>query len=391
VPGMGNHLLRVRNIGASDQEVLIDGSLIDAPAGTTTFTGPGASLLELQPIDGLWTLLVDGAAVESYNPEAASTEVLPVSWWKFSMPGMGTHHVRVKNISSPGQEIFLDGTPLDAPEGTMTFTGPGGTLLELQKRDGLWMLVVDGSAIHQCNPNAESECHSTVWNFGVPGTGQHQMCISGMGTSAQQVLIDGIKIPAPVGQLTFTGPGGCLLELRDSGGSWMLLVDGAVVEAVSATANAAGLVAEASWVIFGSATGLAHEMRVMSIGGRGQQVYIDGTLIPGPEGQTAFTGPGGMLLELKQRCNDWVLFVDGQSIEDHNNRVTGALGASPEVSRAPVSSGTTLPQGVSYDAGSGKYLANIRVKGKFKLLGEFSTPDEAHARYLEEKSALGDA
>merc|ERR1712008_497568 len=48
---------------------------------------------------------------------------------------MGTHHVRVTNIGRAGQQILLDGAPLEAPEGTMQFTGPGGALLELQMKE----------------------------------------------------------------------------------------------------------------------------------------------------------------------------------------------------------------------------------------------------------------
>jgi len=403
LPGLGVHMLRVRNVGLADQEVLLDGTPMDAPPGTATFTGPGASLLELQQrIDGTWLLLVDGKAVEPYSPDPTPLEMLPVVWWKFSThDSAGTHHLRVTNIGSPWQEILLDGTPLEAPEGTTTFTGPGGALLELQKRDGIWVLLVDGTVHQQCNPYADGDEQAAVWNFSLPGTGQHQLCVANLGTQRQEVLLDGRQIAAPPGQMSFTGPGGSLLELQNTGGAWTLFVDGSGVEQArsSPSGESPAAASEGSWVFFGMTTGIAHQMKVTDIGRRGQQVYVDGNLIPGPDGQTAFTGPGGVLLELKQlTVDDWALFVDGKSVEDHNTGVMstseaaagGAEDSSRDV-RLPVSSGTELPQGVSFDSSSGKYTSNIRVKGKFKCLGEFSTPEEAHTRYLEAKKALGDA
>jgi hypothetical protein len=43
-----------------------------------------------------------------------------------------------------------------------------------------------------------------------------------------------------------------------------------------------------------------------------------------------------------------------------------------------------LPQGVSFDAQTGLFQSNIKSKaGRFVFLGEFTTPEEAHKRYLE--------
>mmetsp|Transcript_73061 Transcript_73061/g.225922 ORF Transcript_73061/g.225922 Transcript_73061/m.225922 type:complete len:405 (+) Transcript_73061:59-1273(+) len=392
LPGKGTHLLRVRNIGTGSQEVLLDGTLLEAPPGTMQFTGPAASLLELQQAGGSWALVVDGFLAEAYNPDPSMAEALPALWWKFSMTGLGTHHVRVRNIGVPGQEILLDGTPLDAPEGTMAFTGPGGSLLQLQKYEGVWVLTVDGAVIHQCAQQTEDGGASFVWNFTLPSTGRHhQVYAMNVGTPAQEVAIDGMKVAAPPGQASFTGPGGSLLEMQKSGDSWVLLVDGQLCQASTVEAENAGPALEASWTFFGPTTGLAHQLKAVNIGRKGQQVYIDGTLLSGPDGQTAFTGPGGVLLELKKASAEWELMVDGLRLEDHNNKVTMSGAVAATGARAPVSSGVALPQGVSYDAATGKYMANLRVKGKFKFLGEFDTPDQAHARYLEEKAAVGEA
>merc|ERR1712150_179027 len=101
------------------------------------------------------------------------------------------------------------------------------------------------------------------------------------------------------------------------------------------------------------------------------------------------TGPGGVLLELKQKGQHWALFVDGLPVEDSNTKFAEAAAAvtAPAAPAAP-SATDSLPQGVSYDAASGAYTANICVKGKFKFLGEFKTPDEAHLRYLAAKQEM---
>eukprot|EP00439_Symbiodinium_sp_Y106_P017030 s266_g2.t1 len=149
--GSGSHLLRVRSPGTAEQQVQLDGALLEAPPGTLCFTGPAATLLELQDRDlgsfpkdlmdlgsGWWRLLVDGIEAERYEP-GKSAGSPQVCWWRFGITGTGTHHVRVTQIGQSDQMVWIDGAPLDAPPGTMSFTGPGACLLELtQREDGQW-------------------------------------------------------------------------------------------------------------------------------------------------------------------------------------------------------------------------------------------------------------
>jgi len=124
----------------------------------------------------------------------------------------------------------------------------------------------------------------------------------------------------------------------------------------------------------------------------GQEVLLDGVLVPAPEGTLLFTGPGGCLLELKQVAGAWVLVVDGQAVEAHNAAVQSIAAASaPSGLREPVAPAamTSLPQGVSLDVATGKYTANIRLNGRFLNLGSFATPEEASARYQQQKSQSG--
>eukprot|EP00405_Crypthecodinium_cohnii_P050023 CAMPEP_0206603126 /NCGR_PEP_ID=MMETSP0325_2-20121206/48042_1 /ASSEMBLY_ACC=CAM_ASM_000347 /TAXON_ID=2866 /ORGANISM="Crypthecodinium cohnii, Strain Seligo" /LENGTH=299 /DNA_ID=CAMNT_0054116235 /DNA_START=187 /DNA_END=1083 /DNA_ORIENTATION=+ len=69
LPDTGTHEFKVEDLCSNERLCYIDGNLVDCPSGTTCFTGPGASLLELrQTKDKRWHLLVNGLRVEDYNP-----------------------------------------------------------------------------------------------------------------------------------------------------------------------------------------------------------------------------------------------------------------------------------------------------------------------------------
>jgi len=392
--GSGVHLIRVTHVGTDQQEVWIDGSPVQAPPGTTTFTGPAATLLELMHTDSGWILTVDGNAAESYNPDIGPVDNPAVAWWKFTVAGLGVHHLRVTDIGTPAQAVFLDGAPLDAPPGTMTFTGPAASLLELQHRDIGWVLSVDGKAVHQHNPNVDIRDPLHVWNFTVGGA-MHEVRVANIGAEAQEIHLDGEMVPAPPGTVMFTGPGAALLQLQQDGpgGAWTLLVDGEpALEAAAATGAGGG---EAAWTFLSPACGdMSHQMRVLNIGGSGQQVYIDGSLLDAPPGSTTFTGPGGLLLELRRQGHAWALFLDGLNLEDHNAAASGRPPTGTATSGAPLppppsAASAALPQGVSWDPEEGAYKANLRMGGKFRCLGSFATAEEAHARYMQAKAEAG--
>lgn len=381
--GTGTHLVRATGLGTGQHQIWLDGVLLEAPPGTTLFTGPAAALMELQQTaEGYWSLMVEGTPAEPYNPESGPVETPAVAWWKFPLQGMGTHHLRVLNIGSAEQVVFLDGTPLEAPAGTLTFTGPAASLLELRQQEGLWVLAADGVIHHQHNPAADGDGRVHVWNFALP-TGVHQLRVTNIGTSAQDIVLDSVRVAAPPDTTTFTGPAASLLELERRGDGWALLVDGVEASASDQSYGAA----EACWTFIAPQTGTAHQMRVSNIGRPGQEVFIDGTHIPAPEGTTTFTGPGGAFLEIRPLGHAWSLFVDGVGVEDYNARssIFPPPGAALGEQRGPVDVGGSLPQGVSYDSEAGIYKANIKVKGRFRHLGDFATAVEAHERYLKAK------
>lgn len=410
VPGAGTHHVRVKNPGTPERQLFVDGAPIPAAADTTVFTGPSGTLLELKNhISNVWELYVDGEQAEVYIPGDAVSP--SVHWWKFSPPTiMGVHKLRVTNIGTDMQEVVLDGIPLDAPPSTMDFTGPGGVLLQLQRGLGGcgWQLKMDGHTVSPYDPKVESAAPPLTWRFPVAATGQvHEFRVLHIGQSSQEFILDGATVMAPEGCLSLTGPGGTLLVLQDRGeGSWMLLVDGQAVEPALpgelASVGAAPPPERTTWV-FIMPDMSAHEMQVNFIGGSAQEVYIDGAFVEAPAGTVMFTGPAGVLLELRTVDGSWQLYVDGLLCEQFSARSSTAAAvanhggvSSPAIAddgrggnRQVVSSESGLPQGVSFDSESRAYQANLRVRGKFMFLGEFATVEEAHAKYLEAKQRFG--
>lgn len=385
----GDHLFRAKNVGQADQEIFLDGIPLDAPVGTYTFTGPAATLLELQQqANGCWVLCVDNTPAEPYDPSVGPVDALPILWWKFEAPGLGNHLVRVKNIGLASQEFYLDGSLIEAPPGTTLFTGPGGKLLELRSFQTNWSLFFDGVEVLAYNPLADPTDTTLVWNFTQPGTGNHQFCVTGAGKPGQEVYLNGERIITPEGELTFTGPGGTLLELKLQNEEWVLCVDGELMKPLGIGAFVGDQPEKDVVWTFMSPQKSTHQMQVEKIGQPNQVVSIDRTTIPAPGTQRAFTGPGGVLLELKQKGQHWALFVDGLPVDDSNAKFAAAPDGMTAPAPKPQSANDSLPQGVSYDAASGAYTANICVKGKFKFLGEFKTPDEAHLRYLGAKQEM---
>jgi len=255
------------------------------------------------------------------------------------------------------------------------------------------------------DPAATAEPPIT-WSFVLP-TGTHFLQALNLGKRGQEISLDGVPIVAPDGEVAFTGPGGALLQLASSGGDcWTLFVDG--VEVQSSTAGLASRCADGVYTF--SCQGRAHRLQVAGMGESGQQVVLDGELIPAPPGTTCFTGPGGCLLELRPETLGWALYMDGSCVavgESAPSPQAFPMGipvtpvppppapapVAPRPPPAPVLRGgiaptasQAMPQGVSLDTSTGMYTANIRVRGKFRFLGEFRTPEEASQRYQQARS-----
>mmetsp|Transcript_58935 Transcript_58935/g.108883 ORF Transcript_58935/g.108883 Transcript_58935/m.108883 type:complete len:400 (+) Transcript_58935:103-1302(+) len=387
----GVHQLRVRNLNSDSPEIVLDGTPIEAPPGTMMFTGPGGALLELQHQHGDLVLIVDGTpAVPAHDEVGAGPSAFdgPL-WWQFKGPKGSIHKVRAKKLGVEGQEVMVDGEIFEAPPGNLMFTGPGGCLLHFQKR-GEWSLFVDEQMAERFLPVSES-ASMMVWNFRIPDTGAHEVRVANIGEHNQVVFVDGVHHLAPPDTNMFTGPNGCVLQLRrrSEDNAWILLVDGSEIETSSTSGSGSSQI---GWTFMSSETG-THRVRVASIGAPGQQVFIDDVLLAAPDGTTTFTGPGGVLLELRQTERGWTLIVDGLQVEEYNAQsiAAGGWAAAAEGGGARCAVALdSLPQGVSRNADNSMFEANIRVRGKFVNLGTFKTPDEAHAAWQEAKKKYAD-
>merc|ERR1719401_2876323 len=101
--------------------------------------------------------------------------------WCFSLP-TGTHFLQTINLGKRGQEISLDGVVIVAPEGELAFTGPGGTLLQLQPAGDSWILLVDGTPIEASSSVGTSSGGDGLYTFLAPSTGAtHQLQTVDMG------------------------------------------------------------------------------------------------------------------------------------------------------------------------------------------------------------------
>jgi hypothetical protein len=221
------------------------------------------------------------------------------------------------------------------------------------------------------------------WTFVEGNTGTHQVRVMNIGMASQIVMLDNQPIDAPKGEMAFTGPSGMLLQLERRGADWVLLADGNPIERTVGSAYS-----DESWT-FVLSDGSSHEFRAINAGAPTQQVFIDGQLMDAPPGTDAFTGPGGALLQLSKASTGWQLFVEGMALHEFNQRSLASHGLGAGQGRAPVIAEVDLPQGVSLNRASGMYQANLRMPNKqFKLIGEFGTPQEAHAAYLAAKAQL---
>jgi len=103
-----------------------------------------------------------------------------------------------------------------------------------------------------------------VWNFMLPESGNHSFSIEGLGGGVRRVFLDNQEMEYKPGQLTFEGPGGALLRIKESAdpsktprsvdkeAKWVLFVNEKQVEEAAPSGN--GLrdlrsMAEGSYII----------------------------------------------------------------------------------------------------------------------------------------------
>mmetsp|Transcript_131688 Transcript_131688/g.232841 ORF Transcript_131688/g.232841 Transcript_131688/m.232841 type:complete len:301 (-) Transcript_131688:142-1044(-) len=289
-----------------------------------------------------------------------------------------------------------------------------------------------------------------TWNFLLPDTGEHELKGENLGKSGQKVSVDGVELPAPEGTTMFTGPGGCLLEIRQRNGAWELLVNGFLVEdysqgkrktrddtlrdlrsrpdgsyTIATSFSAEGLSLNTVRKFRFTAQGVLHEVEIAHFDWVWQVLHnghiLDRLTHSMWESKKALAFKVDVLdghkldvevsMTWEQIKQIWIycLCVNHISVPACWTKTGGELaGVLPpevwgegapleeaaeaplpeELPREPVAAPADLPQGVSYDSSSGSYQANIRVNNRFVFLGEFATIPEAEARYREEAEKI---
>lgn len=287
-----------------------------------------------------------------------------------------------------------------------------------------------------------------IWNCLLPETGSHEIRADNLGMADQMVYIDGVLLEAPRGTTLFTGPSGSLLELRQRGGNWELLVNGFVVEDYSAgkrrskddSVRDLRSRPDGSYTIatsFSSDCLQLNTVRKFHFTARGDlheveiahqdwvwQIIHNGCLLDRRSHsvwensgncrfQVDVAGSAKLDVEVLMSWDTikmlwlYTLLVNHMAVPPYWTKVRGELSVQiPEVVGDASSTSNAavepllpepsmvpevpleLPQGVSYDSSSQCFQANIRQNNKFMFLGEFPTVEEAAARYLEESEKM---
>lgn len=151
LPETGEHQLKVEDLGEETQNVFIDGACLHAPPGTTQFTGPAASLLELtHEKKAGWFLMVNGMRVEEFNSTASkkgddsirSVRDRPDGSYtiatKFEAVGLNLHIVRRFQFTAAG----------------ILHT------VEIGHQNWVWQVVHNGSIITKLSHNARGNMYN---------------------------------------------------------------------------------------------------------------------------------------------------------------------------------------------------------------------------------------
>lgn len=163
LPETGSHEFRVDNQNSSAQmTVYIDGMPLEAPPGTTMFTGPSGSLLELRSINGTTELLVNGLMVERYTAGKRQTQ-----------------DDSLRNLTSRPDGSYTIATEFSAVGMALNivrkfrFTARGELHeVEVAHADWVWQILHNGRLLDRKQHSVWENTGSCRFQIDVPGTGQ---------------------------------------------------------------------------------------------------------------------------------------------------------------------------------------------------------------------------
>jgi len=331
--------------------------------------------------------------------------------WNFLLPATGSHQLRVENLGTPAQKVFIDGEQQPSTY-ALVFTGPGDSLIEIRNTepwkhsDEGWTLLVNGFYVEDYNANRRKSGDESLRELRSRPDGAYII------SPTFELTANDVQVAS---QFQFR-VGGQLMQVNiaHSESIWQVLLDGVVQSRGSLFVSDGGFeshfavpVAPGKQLPASMTMSLAYHEREstlasLSFGSRvpsaamtwhskdliwNYALVVNGLQIP-----TCWTKHLGAV---EPQVMPLVVITDEQIDAAAPNAPNGPL-SSPEgdiqdvvqgvpISQplSPVAQGS-LPQGVSYDEVSGRYQANIRNRtGKFVFLGEFLSAEEAYQSYLQ--------
>lgn len=298
--------------------------------------------------------------------------------WQFLLPETGSHTVRVVNVGTDGQQIEVDGLILETPgqrtdfssskaPPSFIFSGPGSSMCELKAQGKDWILLVNGLLVEDYTSSRRENKDESLRNLRSRPEGSYLIQTEIPSENFDLHVIRKFRFVVQ----------GVLREVQVAHWDWIwqIMLDGKIVDRVAHNKQ--------------DELGDSHfEVRTE-----------DGVRLP-----------ADIQMFWQPRMNIWKyrLYVAGIEVPMCWSKATGDIQppseppvigddvrpppppspdadtAEPEQAAAVPVVLDALPQGVSYDASTGLYQANIRSStGRFVFLGEFSTVEEAHQRYVE--------
>lgn len=299
-----------------------------------------------------------------------------VKIWNFLLPATGKHQLRVEDIGTAGQRIFIDGVPAPQSESCL-FSGPEDSLLELRNKGrNEWVLLVNGLIVEDYHANRRAHGDESLRETRSKPDGSYLI--------STEFVTDGLDLNV-VRKFRFIAVGHeHEVQIAHSDCVWQVVVDREFVERVAHSMRESS--GEARFTIK-AADGRAMPTIVRMLWHSRSMVWRYSLSVNGMDIEACWTKAHG---PVKPPVASPVVF-DGEELSssvpesaeadplDHEQRAQDEQDASAD--STPL---TSLPQGVSYDSSACCYQANVRLpNGRFAFLGEFLTAEEAHQSYLE--------
>mmetsp|Transcript_44715 Transcript_44715/g.103389 ORF Transcript_44715/g.103389 Transcript_44715/m.103389 type:complete len:307 (-) Transcript_44715:29-949(-) len=287
--------------------------------------------------------------------------------WNVLFPQSGSHSFRVEDAGLATQRAFLDERPATRMDGTSAYLylGPGGATLELRCTNKQWVLLVDGVIVEEYVPTKRGTGDESLRQLRSKPDGSYMIQ-----TDIDASMLD-LNIVRKFRFCAQGHPHEVAIAHREY--IWQVVVDEKVVDRVSHKQSdddgeaSFHVKVDESLVLPGLVCMTWDSARCLWI----YILTINGVQVPTSWSKAKGVVAGGT--SVPEVCST---YAHAQAPPDVPTPVEGVV-QHPQ----PLAS---LPQGVSFDGSTGGYQANIKsAVGRFVFLGEFATPEEAHARYLE--------